>query len=697
MRILNVDDNAENRYLIEALGHANGFEVLSARNGVEALETLEGQLVDLIVSDVLMPGMDGFQFCHEVKSHERTRRIPFIFYTATYTAAQDAELGLSLGASRYVLKPVEPDEFMAILAEVIRQAQKGELAVPEGEQKETADYLKAYTARLVHKLDGKIEQLDAARNELQALLAARDSEIAQRKRAEGALAASESRLRALLESASQGIVAVSEDGCIVLVNAKTEEMFGYARDELLGQPLDTLLPERYRTAHAEHLRHYFAHPYTRVMVLGPDLRGRAKNGNEFPLEVTLSCTELNGSQLAMALITNITQRKNLEEQFRQAQKLESVGRLAGGIAHDFNNLLTVILGFSDFVLSNTDHTTTNHEYLEEIKNAAERAAALTRQLLAFSRKQVLQPRVLDLNTVVSDIEKMLRRLLGADVELTTVLSRDVAPIRADATQVEQIIMNLAVNASDAMPEGGKLTIETGNTELGEEYCREHVDVQPGRYVMLAVSDTGQGMSAETKAHVFEPFFTTKESGKGTGLGLSTVFGIVKQSGGSIWVYSEVGRGTTFKIYLPCVEAAVAEAPRAEAPGAHGSETVLLVEDDESVRMLVRAVLSERGYSVFEASNASEAFLFRRRHTGPIHLLLTDLVLPQVSGIELSAKLLALAPGLKVLFMSGYTDRTVALGSHDRAFIQKPFTPEALSSKVREVLDAQQAGRAGSRG
>jgi signal transduction histidine kinase len=381
----------------------------------------------------------------------------------------------------------------------------------------------------------------------------------------------------------------------------------------------------------------------------------------------------------------IAERRSLQEQLIQSQKMEAVGRLAGGIAHDFNNLLTVILGFSDLVLTDVGRSAPVASQVEQIKAAAERATALTHQLLAFSRKQVLQPRALNLNNIVSDMEKMLKRLLGEDIELRTALSPDLAPVMADPTQMEQVIMNLAVNARDAMPEGGKLTIETANAELSEEYCREHVGVQPGPYLMLAMTDTGHGMDAETKERIFEPFFTTKERDKGTGLGLSTVFGIVKQSGGSIWVYSEPGRGTTFKIFLPRAAEAAVEEPESEASDERGSETILVVEDDEKVRALVRTVLSSRGYTVFEAGNASEALMFRSRYTGPVHLLLTDVVLPQVSGRELSDKLKALDPGLKVLFMSGYTEIGIDIEAPNTAFIQKPFTPQTLGRKVRDVL------------
>jgi signal transduction histidine kinase len=411
---------------------------------------------------------------------------------------------------------------------------------------------------------------------------------------------------------------------------------------------------------------------------------------ELERRVALRTEELSDANRRLSdanreLLEEIAERKSLQEQLVQSQKMEAIGRLAGGVAHDFNNLLTVILGFSDLILADAAEAPA-HAPVEQIKAAAERAAALTHQLLAFSRKQVLQPRVLNLNTVVTDMEKMLRRLLGEDIELTTVLSRDLAPIMADATQLEQVIMNLAVNARDAMPEGGRLTIETANVTLGEEYCREHVEVQPGKYAMLAMTDTGHGMDAETRERIFEPFFTTKESGKGTGLGLSTVFGIVKQSGGSIWVYSEPGRGTTFKVFLPRVDEVAAEAPEIRGIEERGTETVLVVEDDEKVRALVRTVLSALGYTVFEAGDASEAIMFRTRYTGPVHLLLTDMVLPQMSGRELSEKLTSLDPGLKVLFMSGYTETGAEMLGPNTAFIQKPFTPQALGRKVRDVLD-----------
>jgi signal transduction histidine kinase/CheY-like chemotaxis protein len=385
--------------------------------------------------------------------------------------------------------------------------------------------------------------------------------------------------------------------------------------------------------------------------------------------------------------------RNTEEQLQQSQKLEAVGRLAGGISHDFNNLLTAIMGYSDLSLKRLRDGDPLKRNLTEIRKAGERAASLTRQLLAFSRKQVMQPKILDLNAVVSDLEKMLRRMIGEDVELTTSLEPELGNVKADPGQMEQVIMNLAVNARDAMPSGGKVTIETANVYLDESYARQHLSVMPGPYTMLAVSDTGTGMDAATQRHMFDPFFTTKEDGKGTGLGLSMVYGIVKQSGGNIWVYSELGKGTTFKIYFPRV-AATAEkythaAPALDIPT--GSETILLVEDADMVRDLAREVLQDiSGYRVLEAANAEAAFQICEKHQGRIDLLLTDVVMPGGSGSEVSAHVRALKPDIRVLYMSGYTDDAIVRHGVLEAglnFIQKPFTPNALALKVREVLDA----------
>jgi len=381
----------------------------------------------------------------------------------------------------------------------------------------------------------------------------------------------------------------------------------------------------------------------------------------------------------------------LEEQFRQAQKMEAIGRLAGGVAHDFNNLLTVISACSETLLMDAPAEGEIRELLTEIKIAGQRAATLTRQLLAFSRKQVLEPKVLDLNEVVTDCDKMLKRLVGEDVDLVAVLDLALGKVKSDPGQLEQVLMNLVVNARDAMPQGGKLTIDTSNSVLDSTYCRAHTEVKPGRYILLAVSDTGCGMDEKTQACIFEPFYTTKSVGKGTGLGLAMVYGFIKQSGGHICVYSEVGLGSTFKMYLPEVGAVPSsgELPADNETMPGGDETILLAEDDSAVRAHTRRVLERCGYTVLEAAQGAEALRLAETETGPLHLLVSDVVMPEMGGRRLVERVLALKPGIKVLCLSGYTaDAVVRHGvlESEIAFLQKPFTPSVLARKVREVLD-----------
>ncbi|MFW5876422.1 MAG: ATP-binding protein [Myxococcota bacterium] len=394
-----------------------------------------------------------------------------------------------------------------------------------------------------------------------------------------------------------------------------------------------------------------------------------------------------------------------EEQLRQAQKMEAIGRLAGGVAHDFNNLLSVVLSYTSMLLGNLSHGDPMRPDLEEIRKAGKRAGNLTRQLLAFGRQHAVEPHILDLNEVLAGMEKMIRRIVGEDVAVRTHCGSDLAKLKADPGHIEQVLMNLVVNARDAMPHGGSLTIETQNVQLDAEYAAEHLGVTPGSYVMLAVSDTGTGMDKTTREHIFEPFFTTKARGKGTGLGLSTVFGIVQQNGGTVWVYSEPGEGTTFKVYLPKsdgVEGVVA--PSVSVATVRGSETVLLVEDDSQVRGVVRSVLAHNGYHVLEAQDGGEALLLCERYDGAIHVVVTDVVMPQMSGVELADRLVSSRGDMKVLYMSGYTDdamtqhRTLVPGT---PLLEKPITPESLLHRLRQVLDAppsavaaQQGGAAG---
>jgi len=385
------------------------------------------------------------------------------------------------------------------------------------------------------------------------------------------------------------------------------------------------------------------------------------------------------------------QVKALQEQFRHSQKMEAIGRLAGGIAHDFNNLLTVIKGYCELLLMDMEGEDHFKESIEKVHGAAKRAAGLTRQILAFSRRQIMEMKVIDLNTVLKDLDKMLRRLIGEDVGMESFLKSDLGRVKADPGQVEQVIMNLAVNARDAMPEGGKLIIETDNIELDQDYAKRHIDVESGHYIMLSVSDTGCGMPPETAQKIFEPFFTIKERSKGTGLGLSTVYGIVKQSGGDIWVYSEPGKGTTFKIYLPRVDEPLSgfdEGARTDGL-VRGNETILIVEDDKEVRKLALRMLTKQGYMVLEAANADEALAICKERKDPVHLILTDVVMPGLSGRQLIQALSLVRHDFKVIFMSGYTENAIVhhgVLDNDTEFIAKPFTLGNLSRKIREVLD-----------
>ncbi|MFN2533559.1 MAG: ATP-binding protein, partial [Pyrinomonadaceae bacterium] len=427
-----------------------------------------------------------------------------------------------------------------------------------------------------------------------------------------------------------------------------------------------------------------------------------KDGTPIDVEIISHSLIFAGRNAKLVLAHDVTERrraqdalKETEEQLRQSQKLEGVGQLAGGIAHDFNNLLTVITGFCSLAMRGLQAEDPLLANLEEIKKAGDRAASLTRQLLAFSRKQVLQPKILNLDTVVSDMEKMLQRIIGENIDLRAALEPSLGSVKADPGQIEQIILNLVVNARDSMPNGGKLTIETDNVYLDEEYVRNHVGAQTGPHVMLAVSDTGLGMDHDTQARIFEPFFTTKGLGKGTGLGLSTVYGIVKQSGGNIWVYSEVGRGTTFKIYLPRFDEGTQEYKRQSVSDelVRGTETILLVEDEEMLRRLARQTLSMYGYHVLEAANGNEAISLAKRYADTIHLLLTDVIMPGLSGREVADKILEMRPEIRVVFMSGYTDDAIVhqgVLEESATFIQKPFLPDSLSRKMREVLDRRKS-------
>jgi PAS domain S-box-containing protein len=504
-------------------------------------------------------------------------------------------------------------------------------------------------------------------------------DITERKRAEEAF-------QSLVTHAPMGIYIV-QDGKFVMINPGFEAITGYEAQELIGQDCFSTVSPEYRTFVREkaiqRLKGEALPPYEFQFI--------TKRGESGWVMQTITPTQYQGQRAVLGYFMDITPLKKLEAQFLQAQKMEAVGRLSGGVAHDFNNILGVIMGHAELMLMRLNPNDPLSGHVKEIRNAGERAASLTRQLLAFSRKQILQPGVVNLNLMVTDLEKMLHRLIGEDIELFTVLESAQGSVEVDPGQLEQVILNLAVNARDAMPQGGKLTIETHDVNLDEAYCLNHPDVVPGPFLLLAVSDNGMGMDDDTRAHIFDPFFTTKDLGKGTGLGLSTVFGIIKQSGGAIEVYSEPGFGTTFKIYFPRV-GELAASPQAEVQVERslGNETILVVEDDDMLRPLIIDVLKVYGSEALEARDGAEALRICENHPGPIHLMLTDVVMPQMSGRQLAERMAVLRPQMKVLFMSGYTDDAIVhhgILNEDTAYIQKPFAPDDLVKKVREVLEA----------
>nr|MBI3611610.1 PAS domain S-box protein [Nitrospirota bacterium] len=512
-------------------------------------------------------------------------------------------------------------------------------------------------------------------------------DITQREQAKEALRDSERYNRQLFKLSPLGLALCRLDGRLVDVNDAYARILGCSAAETLNLTYWEVTPEKYvaqEQAQLESLRATGRYgPYEKEYI--------HKDGHLVTVRLSGVMIEQGGEKFIWSMVEDVTERKQLEEQLRQSHKMEAVGQLAGGIAHDFNNMLTVITGYSELLLKHADLNDALRGPLEEIRQAGERAGTLTNQLLAFSRQQSLQPTVLDMNPVVRDIATMLRRLIGEDIVLEVIPAQNLGLVKVDAGQIEQVLMNLAVNARDAMLQGGQLTIETANIQIDPASAASHPGMQPGPHVIVAVRDTGCGMDAETRARIFEPFFTTKEKGKGTGLGLSTVYGIVKQSGGHILVESELGRGTTFTIYLPRLEAEALTpvAPPEGQTADRGTETILIVEDETYVREVAREGLEEYGYAIKEACNGHEASLFSERHEGPIHLLLIDLVMPGGSGREVAERLLSHRPDMKVLFMSGYPDDAVARHGvlvSNTILLEKPFSPEALAQKVREVLD-----------
>jgi two-component system cell cycle sensor histidine kinase/response regulator CckA len=644
-QILIVEDEGIVAKDIEGCLKHLGYGVVGMASSGEEAIAMAGELCpDLVLMDIVLKGeMNGIEAAEQIY---HALNIPVVYLTAysDESTLQRAKITEPYG---YILKPFEEKELHTNI----------EMALYK------------------HKMESKLRE-------------------------------NEKWLATSLKSIGDAVIATDIHGLITFMNPVAENLTGWRQGEATGK----LLNEVFKVF-AEEPGTLSGDPGTHRVKGGviSGLRNHlvlvAKDGREVPIDECASPIKDSwGKALGAILIFHdMTERRKadqeraaLQEQLRQSQRMEAIGQLAGGIAHDFNNLLTIIKGYSQLSRLELKEGGTVRGYIEDIEKATERAANLVRQLLAFSRRQVMEMKIIDLNALARDLDKMLRRIIGEDIELITLLADDLGRLKADLGQIEQVILNLAVNARDAMPQGGKLIIETANVELDEAYARSHIAVIPGCYVMLSVTDTGAGMTPEIKERMFEPFYTTKGKEKGTGLGLSTVYGIVKQTGGNIWVYSEPGRGTTFKIYLPRVDEPLEEVRTRQAAKdiARGGETVLIVEDEMEVRRLAVRILERQGYKVLEASHGDDALQVCKEYEGQIPLLVTDVVLPGMSGRKLAERLRSLHPRMKVLYMSGYTDKAIVHNGEleeGMNFIQKPFSMENLARNVRDVLNQQEGG------
>ncbi|MFO8049280.1 MAG: PAS domain S-box protein [Desulfosudaceae bacterium] len=580
-------------------------------------------------------------------------------------------------------KLIHPDD-IAQLNPVLQKGRTGEIDRVKGLAYRVLD-----KDNNIHYLKGNCDSVRDSQGNLKKIIFVGD-DISGLRQSEKALNREKEKFQGLVEELPSGVLLLGSDNRIDYINSKFTEIFGYTRTDLATRQ--------------EWLKAFFPNPEYRDQILLAWQDGMTKGhfAGSLSRKSTVTCKDgsekvvlffpvILKSKEQLIICQDITREDALEGQFMHSQKLESIGRLASGVAHDFNNLLTTIIGNADFALMDIDETDPSHDLILEIKEAADRATGLTRQLLAFSRKQRTNPEKIDLNEKISNTKKMLRRMIGEDMELELLLEPDISPVKVDAGQLEQVIMNLAVNARDAMPDGGRLTIETAAVELSEDDPISPVELLPGSYVLLSISDTGTGIPREIQQQVFEPFFTTKEKGKGTGLGLSTVYGIIKQNKGNTLIYSEVGQGTTIKIFLPeyAEDDSIKEKRSDKAvTDLHGTETVLLVEDEERVRAMIMKMLSHYGYSVLEAGEGREAMRLFKSHYRPVKLLLTDMIMPGINGLELARSLLKIQPDLKVMCMSGYTDSSLYQQALEEklSFIHKPFTPQLLAEKIRKLLD-----------
>ena len=644
-RVLIIDDESDQVEFLRAIlkKHLTNSEIITAFDGPSGVKAAGEKSPDLILLDARMPAMDGFEVCRRLKADSGTDSIPVMMISGQMVDTCHRVGALEAGVDGYLCKPFDIEELIALVHVLLRLKRK-------------EDELRRHEAQMGKRLQ---EHEEHVRN-----------------------------LARVVEQSAESIFITDTQGTIQYVNSGFEKITGYTKDEVLGKNPRILKGGRHDKAYYKAMWETLAH--------GESWTGRftnlRKDGSVYDAEQTISpILDTDGRIVNYVSVSqDLSRELQLEAEFRQAQKQESIGRLAGGVAHDFNNLLTAILCFGEIILGRIEEDHSLRTDIEEIVHAGKRAAKLTQQLLAIGRKQMANMQPLDLNIIALDMDNLLRRTLGEDIELVTLLPESLKPVLVDDGFVEQIIMNLAVNARDAMPDGGKLTLETSNEVLDVRFCHRHVDMLPGRYVRLVIQDEGFGMPPDVHEHAFEPFYTTKGRGKGTGLGLSTVYGIVKQCKGHILVESEENVGTRFEMYFPVYEGSTADIPNERQDDVQGGdETILLVEDEDTVRRVTGRILESYGYQVLQAKQGEEGLRTAENHDGPIHLVLTDVVMPQLGGPEMVEYLRTICPEAQSLFMSGFTEGRAVEWLYDEEGIElllKPFTRHILASKVREMLD-----------
>ncbi len=668
MKILVVEDDDNSRVFLERCLLTQKYEVEGAVNGAIALEKVRQWHPDLVISDILMPKMNGFELCRRIKTDVQLKSIPFIFYTATFVDQKDEKLAMALGASRFLIKPMEPADFFRVIREVISEYETNKLPVPLQPLAEMKDLCQMQAEALSRKLDKKVRELAEER---------------------AALRESEGRFRALIESTSDWIWEIDRNGVYTYCSPKIRDILGYEPEEAIGKtPFDFMSPEEAKRLSKE----FKSISESKKPFATLENVNLHKDGRKVVLETSGvpffdSYGNLEGYR---GIDRDMTEHKKLEEQLLQAQKMEAIGQFAGGIAHDFNNMLTAIMGYGEFLKTDLDKDSPSQHYVDMILSSAAKSVSLTQQILAFSRKQIISPKEADINELIKGIEKLLRRLIGEDIEVNINFADKKVAALVDPGQIEQVLMNLCTNARDAMPDGGTIFISTGTDFLDAEKKKTYDVENAGMYALITVTDTGIGMDEKTRQRIFEPFFTTKGIGKGTGLGLATAYGIIKQHNGHINVYSEPGRGTTFKIYLPMVESQMERGEdRKSAPPGRGSETILVAEDNDEVRTLTRRVLLRHGYQVIEAVDGEDAIEQLERYKNIIRLVLIDVIMPRKSGKDAGDEIRKIRPDMKMLFTSGYTSDIIhkkGVLEEGVDFISKPLTPYDLLCKVREILD-----------